>query len=329
MGCASTGPPRPPSLHLPQAVRDLTARRMGDHVDLTFTVPTLSTDRQPLAGRHGAGNLTAVLCRHDQPAVPCRTIQTQPVTPGEAAHAQDRLPTALLAGPPLPLRYSVRILNAQGHVSADSRDAVAAAGAAPTAVESLAATTTTRGVQLTWRATQSEPDATILVEAASGATRRTLTVAGDPGGAIDTAPHVGDVVTYTVLRSIKLPGTPPATLNSAPTSVTLTRSPDTFAPAAPLGLAAVSAQMEGTAPEIDLSWEPNSEPDLAGYLVERTDTGTTVAAPILLTPVPTNVVSYRDLAVQPGHTYRYTVRAQDTAGNRSKPGAPATESLRP
>lgn len=45
-GCASMGPPRPPSLELPKPPTDLRATRKGDRVTLTWTVPTMSTDRQ-------------------------------------------------------------------------------------------------------------------------------------------------------------------------------------------------------------------------------------------------------------------------------------------
>lgn len=324
-GCASTGAPRPPSLHLPQAVRDLVATRVGNHVDLDFTVPTLSTDRQPLTGKHGAGGLTAVMCRSDRPRTDCATIHTEPVVAGAAAHYRDDLPPALLVGPPSEIRYGVRILNAQGRSAADVRQAVTLAGAAPPPLEALAATTTTRGVQLTWHAVQVQPTVSIAIQAVSGETHRNLTVAGDPGGAIDPAPHAGQTVTYTVVRSENLPA---AALHGDPATVTVTRGADTFPPAAPVGLAAVAVQMEGVAPEIDLSWEPNREPDLAGYLVERTDESSG-EHPRLLTPVPITAISYRDSAVQPGHTYRYTVRAQDGTGNRSKPGTTATEGLRP
>ncbi len=40
------GPPRPPSLELPKAPTDLRATRKGDRVTLTWTVPTMTTDRQ-------------------------------------------------------------------------------------------------------------------------------------------------------------------------------------------------------------------------------------------------------------------------------------------
>ena len=40
------GPPRPPSLELPKPPSDLRATRKGDRVTLTWTVPTMTTDRQ-------------------------------------------------------------------------------------------------------------------------------------------------------------------------------------------------------------------------------------------------------------------------------------------
>src|SRR5258706_2664121 len=45
-GCASIGPPLPPSLELPRPPSDLRAARKGDRVTLTWTVPALTTDRQ-------------------------------------------------------------------------------------------------------------------------------------------------------------------------------------------------------------------------------------------------------------------------------------------
>ena len=45
-GCASSGPPLPPSLDLPTPVTDLRAMRKGDSVYLAWTVPTLTTDHQ-------------------------------------------------------------------------------------------------------------------------------------------------------------------------------------------------------------------------------------------------------------------------------------------
>jgi hypothetical protein len=45
-GCASIGPPLPPSLELPKPPSDLRAARKGDKVTLTWTIPQRTTDRQ-------------------------------------------------------------------------------------------------------------------------------------------------------------------------------------------------------------------------------------------------------------------------------------------
>jgi hypothetical protein len=45
-GCASIGPPLPPSLELPRPPTDLRAARKGDKVTLTWTIPARTVDRQ-------------------------------------------------------------------------------------------------------------------------------------------------------------------------------------------------------------------------------------------------------------------------------------------
>src|ERR1700710_1145030 len=57
-GCASPGPPQPPSLNLPEVVKDLTAERVGDVVHLHWTTPEMSTDHLDVKG-----TMTAEICR--------------------------------------------------------------------------------------------------------------------------------------------------------------------------------------------------------------------------------------------------------------------------
>jgi predicted small lipoprotein YifL len=81
---------------------------------------------------------------------------------------------------------------------------------------------------------------------------------------------------------------------------------DTFPPAPPKGLAAVP-----TPGQISLIWDPNTEKDLAGYIVLRGDAPDGALAP--LTPSPIKDTSYRDTTVKPGASYIYAVVAVDTA----------------
>src|ERR1700681_2739378 len=48
VACATIGPPQPPSLELPNPPSDLRAARKGDHVTLTWTAPSVTTDRQTI-----------------------------------------------------------------------------------------------------------------------------------------------------------------------------------------------------------------------------------------------------------------------------------------
>jgi hypothetical protein len=78
-----------------------------------------------------------------------------------------------------------------------------------------------------------------------------------------------------------------------------------FAPRAPSGLSTVSG--DGA---ITLIWEPNTELDVAGYLILRGEAGDAT-----LTPVTDTVVTearFIDRTVKPGVRYLYAVQAIDT-----------------
>jgi hypothetical protein len=76
---------------------------------------------------------------------------------------------------------------------------------------------------------------------------------------------------------------------------------------------------------INLIWEPNTEPDLAGYIVLRGREPAETLQPI--TPAPIVEAAFTD-AVQPGIAYVYAVRAVDKAGNASLPSERAYETAR-
>lgn len=154
-GCASPGPPRPPSLFIPRTVTDLTATRTGDTVALRFTVPGLSTDGQPLR----AQALTGELCRQDTKTAPCRpvdaaeTAQPLPVPgPGRDSFVTwtDLLPEPLRSGSPSSLAYRVELKAASGKSAGYSDPVYAAAGTAPPPVSDFRAEGTRVGVVLQW-----------------------------------------------------------------------------------------------------------------------------------------------------------------------------------
>lgn len=101
---------------------------------------------------------------------------------------------------------------------------------------------------------------------------------------------------------------------SAPAAAT---PEDATPPAAPTGL-----QAEENIGVVDLDWDDNSEPDLAGYNLYRDDE--LLAAELAES-------SFSDTAVTDGDTYTYTVTAIDRSANESAPSSPveATPQLPP
>ena len=107
-----------------------------------------------------------------------------------------------------------------------------------------------------------------------------------------------------VVRAVdKLAG---AVVMGAASPKTCVTPADTFPPAAPKSLAAIAG--EGV---ISLIWEPNTEADLAGYLVLRGDApGDTLRA---ITPEPVAATTFRDTTARAGARYVYVVVAVDRA----------------
>jgi hypothetical protein len=78
--CAQLGPPLPPSLELAKPPGDLRASRKGNHVTLSWSEPTLTTDRQSV--------------RYLGPTLVCRSLESEITTCGN--------PAATLPPPPVP-----------------------------------------------------------------------------------------------------------------------------------------------------------------------------------------------------------------------------------
>ncbi|HZD78996.1 MAG TPA: hypothetical protein VE646_02995 [Actinomycetota bacterium] len=121
----------------------------------------------------------------------------------------------------------------------------------------------------------------------------------------------GDQISVTVVASDGIADSAP--VSSAP--VTVVDSPPA-PPGAPTGLTATLSTAA-----VELSWDPNPEPDLAGYEVYRSGSATgpytKLNGSLLTTP------AYADPAAPVGATSYYQVVAVDAAGN---PSAPASTS---
>ena len=344
-GCASPGPPHAPSLKLPQPVRDLTATRIGNTVELHFTAPSNSTDKLPLRGP----TLSGQICRQlpHQPCLPVSPRTSVPISNSNDTHNlvtwTDTLPSTLTEGPPQLLTYRVEFFNPANHSAGPSNQASTASGPAPAPVENFRAEGSRLGIILQWTPSPGEVvlrrddlapikpknPATTTSKAKTAPTTVWLQANDSNGSEAHT------------LDTTSLPDTPyqyvaqrRTTLQLANHSIELRSDLSTpvnftllkiYPPPSPIGLTA-AGYFTGTPPAfaIDLVWQPVNEAGLitplAGYRVyrETLDAATQSATSrVQLNTSPILQPALHDATANPSAAYRYTVTAIDAKGNQS------------
>lgn len=331
MGCGSPGAPVAPSLKLPTPVEDLAAARTGNSVQLSWTMPTRSTDRILL--KH---SIPAEICRAVA-AGPCSAISTITANPGKPASYTDKLSGDLTQGSPRLLAYRIDLLNHAQKSAGPSNAAYTAAGAAPATLTGLTAQSRRDGVLLTWhpatdlaspivfhieRVLESEaapaPAARSPLALAPSPAKQLLAVeergGKDPGSAFDADAQLQQQYRYRVERVAALMLSGHAVeVRGEPSDPVEILTADVFPPNVPKGLVAVADVEAGS---VDLSWSPQADRDLAGYYVYRRDVGTTlpaqrVSAAVLSSP------AFRDTGAVRGRAYAYSISAIDVSGNES------------
>lgn len=342
LGCASPGPPEPPSLHLPRVVADLSAERAGNAVTLRWTTPSRTTD-----GLEIKGPVTAEVCREARStarASACVPVGRFVVGPG-ATRMVSPLPAALTVDPPALLVYRVRLFNSNDRTAGPSTAAYAASGAAPPPVQQLRAAAARSGILLQWTrgaafavdldrvlvpkpapAKPAEKTAAPASKRRAGLTPATPVevhlqagdATDDPGGTLDRNAEEHETYRYTAqrVRSVVLGGHALALRSEPSAAVTVTLT-DTFAPDTPTGLAAIPGIRS-----IDLSWEPVSGNDLVGYFVYRqpaAPNGAAAGTSQRLSASPLAGPAFSDRTAVPGQSYIYRVTSVDAAGNESAP----------
>jgi hypothetical protein len=174
-GCAQTGPPLPPSLELPKPPADLRASRKGNRVTLTWSEPTLTTDRQSvrylgptLVCRSTDAEITACgnpLAMMPPPSIiPQRPKNSQGNARSTARGAQksgspppapqtfsDTLPATIQQeDPSAEVTYAVEVLNRNARGAGLSNRVHVSAIVTLPPPSNLAATLTGEGVVLMW-----------------------------------------------------------------------------------------------------------------------------------------------------------------------------------
>jgi hypothetical protein len=351
IGCASPGPPRAPSLNLPELVRDLTVTRIGNTVELHFTAPSRSTDKLPLRG----GKVTGQLCRQldHQPCLPVPSSKTTVATGGpNGTHNlvtwTDTLPTDLAQGSPRLLTYRVEFFSPAGQSAGASAPAVTAAGSPPPPAGNLHAEGSRLGVVLSWDPSPQPGDILLRREDLAPTPppqhkpSSTTTKAPPPIVWLGTHPPTDTPAQPNrMLDATALPDTPyryiaqrrltiqlgvsSIELRSAPSAPITFTLHETYPPLAPTGLTAVGFFTPTPSTfAIDLVWQPVDNTGLlaglAGYNIYReplSPTGEPTAARTRLNTSPVQLPGFHDTTANPTTSYRYSVTAIDAKGNES------------
>jgi len=336
-GCGTPGAPQPPSLNLPDRATDLSATRAGNQVTLSWTVPKKNTDRLILKDA-----VTALVCRRETTG-PCVDAGTLSLTPGAVATWSETLPRALDEGAPRELSYLVELKNRKGRSAGLSNAAIVLAGAPPAPVAGLRIEMIKQGAVLHWTPDEetaairlqrklltlprAKPREGLMTPPPESVEQSLLVEDARQGRALDKTIRFGETYEYRAQRisrvsvdrkTLELAGklSPPVRVEAL----------DVFPPAVPAGLVAVATPGEnGGEAAIDLSWEPDAEPDLAGYIVYRRDGDGPWER--ISSAEPVVGPAFHDTRVQPGHTYFYAVSAIDGGGHESKHSAETEESV--
>ncbi len=381
-GCASIGPPEPPSLELPKAPEDLRAARKDDRVTLTWSVPERTTERQRVRylGETDICRSLDAAIKVDPISRRCeKTIGKVEAAANFAAanksavkNASKKITASFVDALPGTLQrehstefatYAVEALNTAGKGAGVSNQVRVPLVPTLPAFADFAAKATGAGILITWRCppisgrnsgmkylfriyrrAESSASATKIADidaTACAAGPAGLVALSNPSSSVaanqtkreDESQESFLDQTFeweksyfyrgTVVSVLEAAGKPAVEVEGDDTHEVELFAHDIFPPAVPEGLQAVFSG-PGRRAFIDLIWAPVTDADLEGYNVYRRD-GHAVAVKINSDSVKTP--AYRDLRVEPGRTYFYSVSAVDQRGNESPRSEEASESV--
>jgi hypothetical protein len=332
-GCAVPGAPQPPSTGIPRFVADLKAVRKGETVTLTWTAPTETSDGE-LIRKPGKMLVQRALSTGHDPELNFQVISELPLEPalkeerGAEASAKDSLGQTLSgSGGAEYALYQVLAQNRNGKsFGLPNRVSVPLVLTLP-APQNVQTSTVLEGIRIRWE--QGWPpkrESGISVQfvervmrkqegAADAVMVKQLPAASGPMEFVDSGIEWEKTYQYWITPvTLWQDGNRKGEVEADDSPVVTLLAHDSFPPTAPSGMQAVYTAVAGQPPFIDITWTPNTEPDLAGYNVYRhAENGPPVKINTELVKTP----RFADPAIQPGIKYFYSVTAVDLRGNES------------
>jgi hypothetical protein len=285
-------------------VTDLAAVERGSKIVIQFTMPPLTTDALPLKFTPVAEVRVGVSAPRFDMRAWLAASKPLPDLKGKTVY---EVPAAGFIGKNVVV--AVRLKNPHGHDAGWSNFVPLGITNPVPGPENFVVKAAAEGVELTWMATPG-----LIYRVYRRAELPDFVLLGETPGSpyIDATAEFGKTYTYFVQAIQRII----ASTSESDLSPYQTITPvDTFPPAVPTNLKAIVGTKS-----VELSWNRDTEPDLAGYRVFRAEAG---GAFTLVADKQTSP-SYSDRAVKSGGRYRYAVSAfdQSTPPNESQPSAP-------
>ena len=307
-GCGYVGAPLTPLANVPAPVTGLDAVQRGSAIIVHFTVPTKTTENVDIVKplkidlRIGTANQPFREEEWASRATPEADVRVN------QGLATCQIPTAQWTGKDAVI--GARVVGANGKPSGWSTFQTLPVVAAPEVPGNLRLEDTANGVRVSWTARGGH----FRVLRRTGSEEAWAVAATvDAREWTDTGIEYGKTYSYLIQTLVDVGDRKTAESDlSQPQEIT---PKDVFPPAVPTGLRADAAPTS-----IELSWDRNTETDLASYSVFRA----VGDGPFEKIAEGSQIPSYSDRAVEHGKTYRYAVSAFDKAGNESARSAAVT-----
>jgi hypothetical protein len=287
--CGKEAPPLPPFIRIPEAVKDLRAVQSGNAVILSWTNPAKNIDGS------AATNLAQVEIRTD--GGPAEMLSVT----GAGQPQSHSIPIRSISDKRL--TYTIVTDTAQGKKSAISNTAAITPVEVPGKVSGVHAVVDQRLIMLRWDKPAEHPelaDAYVVIRTDMPESQTVSDTQYD-----DSEYEPGKIVTYQVTAIRRVSEN--AVLGVGPQTLTVTVE-DKTPPRAPAGLDIVQSDTGAY-----LTWNPNTETDLAGYRIFRSENPNGVFRPVADRVISTN--AFFDPSYRSGQSYR--VSAIDEFGNES------------
>ena len=311
VGCGYLGGVLPPLANIPADPTDLAVVQRGANLFVHFKVPELTTEQMPIKGDLQLDLRVGISPNPwNMESWAANAKQVSPQTLKDDI-AQYQVPSLAWTGKEITI--AARAIGANGKASNWS-NIVTLPVVAPIATPTdFVATPTATGVRLTWRGAGQHFR---ILRRAEGSQEYVDLGTSTTDEFTDSAAEFGKKYSYLVQAYADLGSHREAQSDLSPEQ-TLTPE-DKFPPATPTNLRATAS-----ANSVELSWDANSEPDLAGYIVYRSVNGGAFEKVANVSEIP----AYSDKPVEAGKTYRYVVTAIDKSGNESTRSAVAEATL--